>query len=321
MSKAKKWWLIAAAALIVVGLVIFLGGMVALNFDFTKLNLAKYETNTYEVSADFEKIVIDVDTTEIEFVRSDDGQCRIVCFEKEREKHSAAVKDGTLTVETLDTRKWYDYIGFSIGSPKLTVYLPQEKYASLSISTHTGDIEIPNAFTFEDLTVSGTTADVECRASVSSEMNIKLSTGDIAVNETNVGALALSVTTGRIEVSSVTCDGAMEVSTTTGGTKLCDVTCQSLTSRGDTGRVTLKNVIASDLISIERGTGDVVFDGSDAGQLLVKTGTGHVTGTLLSPKVFLTQTGTGHVRVPESTTGGQCKITTGTGNIEIVVPQ
>jgi len=321
MSKTKKWWLIAAAALIAAGLVFFLGGMVALNFDFTKLNLSKYETNTYEVSADFEEIVMDVDTTKIEFVRSDDGQCRIVCFEREREKHSAAVQDGTLTVNTVDTRKWYDYIGFSIGSPKLTVYLPQEKYASLSISTHTGDIEIPNAFTFENLTVSGTTADVKCRASVSNEMNIELTTGDLAVSETEVGALALSVTTGRIEVSSVTCKGDIALHTATGGTKLCDISCKNLTSRGDTGRITLKNVIASDLISIERGTGDVIFDGSDAGQLLVKTGTGHVTGSLLSPKVFLTQTGTGRVRVPESTTGGQCKITTGTGDIEIIVPQ
>lgn len=320
MSNTKSYWLIAAAALIAVGLVIFLGGMAVLNFDFTKLNLTKYETNTYEPGEDFEEIVIDVDTTEIEFVRSDDGRCKIVCFEKERERHSATVKDGTLTVETVDTRKWYDHIGFSIGSPKMTVYLPREKYASLSISTHTGDIEIPDGFAFDSLTVSGTTADVECRASVSNEMNIKFTTGDIAVSETNVGALTLSVTTGRIELNSVTCDGAMEVSTTTGGTKLTDVTCQSLASRGDTGRVTLKNVIASDLMSIERSTGDVVFENSDAGQIKVKTSTGHVTGTLLSAKVFITEASTGHIRVPKTETGGKCEITTSTGNIEIEIP-
>lgn len=320
MSKAKKWWLIIAAVLLAAGLFIFLGAMAALNFDFWKLNLMKFETNTYELSEDFEEIAIDVDTTEIEFARSDDGQCKIICFEREREKHSAAVKDGTLTIDTVDTRKWYDYIGFSIGSPKMTVCLPREKYASLSVNTHTGDIEIPEAFTFDRLTVAGTTADVECRASVSNEMNIDLTTGSIAVSETNVGTLALSVTTGRIEVNSVTCNGAMEVSTTTGGTKLRDVTCQSLTSRGDTGRVTLKNVIASDLMSIERSTGNVVFDGSDAGQIQVKTSTGHVTGTLLSPKVFITETGTGRIRVPKTASGGKCEITTGTGNIEIDIP-
>ncbi len=320
MSKGKKWWLILAAILTAAGLFIFLGAMAVLDFDFKRLNLMKFETNTYEVREDFTQIVIDVDTTEIEFARSDSAQCRIVCVEREREKHTAAVKDGTLTIGTLDTRKWYDHIGFSFGSPRLTVYLPREKYASLSVNTHTGDLEIPADFAFENLTVSGTTADVNCLASVSDAMNIELTTGSITVSETNVGALALSATTGRIELSSVTCGGAMEVSTTTGGMKLTGVTCQSLTSRGDTGRMILKNVIASDLMSIERSTGNVVFEGSDAEQIQVKTSTGHVTGTLLSPKVFVTETGTGRVRVPKTASGGICEITTGTGNIEIDIP-
>ncbi len=320
MSKGKKWWLILAAVLTAAGLFIFLGAMAVLDFDFKRLNLMKFETNTYEVSKDFTQIVIDVDTTEIEFVQSDNGRCKIVCFEREREKHTAAVKDGTLTIGTLDTRKWYDHIGFSFGSPKMTVCLPREKYASLSVNTHTGDLEIPAEFAFESLTVSGTTADVNCRASVSDTMNIELTTGSITVSETNVGALALSATTGRIELSSVACNGAMEVSTTTGGVKLTGVTCQSLTSRGDTGRITLKNVVASDLMSIERSTGNVVFEGSDARQIQVKTSTGHVTGALLSPKVFVTETGTGRVRVPKTASGGKCEITTGTGNIEIEIP-
>ena len=320
MSKGKKWWLILAAILTAAGLVIFLGAMAVLDFDFRRLNLMKFETNTYEAEEAFDRIVIDVDTTEIEFARSDSAQCKIVCIEREREKHTAAVKDGTLTIGTLDTRKWYDYIGFSFGSPKLTVYLPREKYASLSVNTHTGDLEIPADFAFENLTVSGTTADVNCMASVSDIMNIELTTGDIEISGITAGALALSATTGRIELSSVTCNGAMEVSTTTGGMKLTDVTCQSLTSRGDTGRMILKNVIASDSMSIERSTGNVVFEGSDAEQIQVKTSTGHVTGTLLSPKVFVTETGTGRVRVPKTASGGKCEITTGTGNIEIDIP-
>ncbi len=320
MSKAKKWWLILAAILTAAGLVIFLGAMAVLDFDFKRLNLTKFETNTYEVSEDFTQIVIDVDTTEIEFARSDSAQCKIVCIEREREKHTAAVKDGTLTIGTLDTRKWYDHIGFSFGSPKLTVYLPREKYASLSVNTHTGDLEIPADFAFENLTVSGTTADVSCRASASDAMNIELTTGDIEISGITAGALALSATTGRIELSSVTCNGAMEVSATTGGMKLTGVTCQSLTSRGDTGRMILKNVVASDLMSIERSTGNVVFEGSDAGRIQVKTSTGHVTGTLLTPKVFVTETGTGRIRVPKTASGGKCEITTGTGNIEIEIP-
>ncbi len=46
MSKGKKWWLILAAILTAAGLVIFLGAMAVLDFDFKRLNLTKFETNT-----------------------------------------------------------------------------------------------------------------------------------------------------------------------------------------------------------------------------------------------------------------------------------
>ena len=59
------------------------------------------------------------------------------------------------------------------------------------------------------------------------------------------------------------------------------------------------------------------FDGCDAAEITVKTGTGDVTGTLLSDKVFLTETGTGRIDVPKSTVGGRCEINTDTGDIKI----
>ena len=76
-------------------------------------------------------------------------------------------------------------------------------------------------------------------------------------------------------------------------------------------------MIAAETFSIERNTGDVSFDGSDATEIFVKTTTGQVKGSLLTDKVFVAQTDTGHVDVPKTTTGGRCEITTDTGNVEI----
>lgn len=317
MSKTIKMWLIIAAFLAVLGLILFVGVMAAYDWDFTKLSTVKYETNTYEASGDFDKISIDVDTTEIEFVPSNDESCSIVCFEAEKVKHSAAVQNGTLVIDTVDTRKWYDHICISLGNPKMTIYLPQNVYASLFIDTDTGDIAIPKDFTFEDLEIKGDTADVECLASVSKVIKIESDTGNIKVDDISAEVIDFSTDTGSININSVTSKGNINIETDTGAVKLSDVTCMDFTAESDTGTISLKNVVAMGSFSIENDTGDVRFENSDATEISVKTSTGDVTGTLLSEKVFITETSTGNISVPKTITGGKCEITTSTGDIKI----
>ena len=106
---------------------------------------------------------------------------------------------------------------------------------------------------------------------------------------------------------------------TTGAVRMQDVSCGSLASSGDTGSITLKDVVAAGDIWIERSTGHVAFEACDAEELHVKTDTGCVTGSLLSDKIFFAQSDVGSVNVPKTTTGGICEITTDTGAIKITV--
>ncbi len=319
MSNKSKLWITIAFSLLAAGLLIFAGAMLALGFDFMELNTVNYETNTWEISEDFHDISIDADMTEIEFALWDNQQCKIVCFEQENLKHSAAVKNGTLTICTVDTRKWYDHIGLSFGEPKMTVYLPRAEYASLLIKGTTGDVEIPEEFEFDTIDISASTGDVECYASASERMKINLSTGSIYVENVSAGTLDLSVTTGSVTASSIDCKGDIKVTVKTGKTKLTDVSCESVISDGTTGSIILKNVIAAENFSIERSTGSVIFEGSDAAEIYVETSTGSVKGTLLSEKIFITETGTGKVNVPKTATGGKCEIKTATGSIQIEI--
>ena len=319
MRKAGKIWLLIAAGLVVVGALLFAGVMFRYNWDFTKLSTAKFDTNTYEVKETFNKIRIDVDTTEIEFVLSDDEECRINCVELEKVKHSAAVRNGTLVINVIDTRKWYDHIGIFLGSPKMTVYLPEETYTSLSIDTDTGDIRIPETFTFEKLEIDGDTSDVDCLACVSKDIDISLSTGHIKMDNISVGGMDLSTSTGSIQLTEVKSEGNIEIETDTGSVKLTDVTCTDLSAEGDTGTITLKNVVAAGKFLLENHTGDVRFENSDASQISVKTSTGDVTGSLSTDKVFITETSTGRINVPKTTTGGTCEIKTSTGDVEIII--
>lgn len=319
MSKTTKIWLFIATALVALGLILFAGVLAKYDWDFSRLSTVTYVTNTYEISGEFDRISINVDTTEIEFVPTEDDFCTIVCFEPEKVKHSAIVQNGTLVIDTTDTRKWYDYICISIETPKITVYLPQNEYASLFIETDTGDINIPKDFTFEEIKIDGDTSDVGCFASVSNVLQVELSTGDINVDSITAGQLDLITTTGEITVGNVTAKNDIDVKTDTGKIKLANVSCANLVSESDTGTIALKNVVATGSFSVESDTGDVRLENSDAAEIFVKTGTGDVTGTLLSEKVFITETSTGRISVPKTTSGGKCEIITATGDIKIDV--
>ncbi|MDE5917327.1 MAG: DUF4097 domain-containing protein [Oscillospiraceae bacterium] len=317
MNNVKKVWIIAAISLLIVGAIIFTGAMTALDFDFTKLSTEKYETNSYEVSEDFSKISIDVTTADIVLASSDNENCKVVCYEQKKLKHSIAVKDDTLIIDTIDTRKWYDYLGIAFENMKMTVYLPQDKYTSLLINTATGDVEIPKNFTFENIDVTSATADAFCYASASDTIKIETDTGDIKVDTISAKNINLFTATGNINMNTVTSEGLVYAETDTGKIKSTDMNCKSFSADSHTGNIILNNVIASDNFTIESSTGDVKFDRSDASTISVKSNTGDITGTLLSEKVFITKTSTGDISVPKTASGGICDIKTQTGDIEI----
>jgi len=320
MRTGTKVWLITAASLVLIGGILFAGLMTAIKWDFAALSTVQYETNTYEIREGFDEIFVNTDTADIAFLLSDDGKCRVTCYEEENAKHSVTVEAGTLTVEWIDKRSANDitgYIGINIGSPKITVYLPKAEYTGLLIRGETGDAAIPGDFLFQDVTVLLSTGDVEFHASASGMITIETGTGVIRAEDFSAGSLDLSVSTGRMIVSGVTCAGDITASVSTGKTDLTDIRCKNIISRGSTGTLALNGVVAEGKISVERSTGDVKFDGSDAVELFVKTNTGDVTGSLLTNKVFIVQTDTGDIDLPKTLDGGKCEIITNTGDIEL----
>ena len=339
MSKSVKVLLIIAISFIVVG-GIFCGVMAMLNWDFAKLSTVKYETNNYTITEDFSNISVKARTANIVFAPSVDETASVVCYENAKIKHNVCIEDGALVITRNDTRKWYDFIGINFASPKLTVYIPKGEYGELSVKTDTGDIEIPEHFKFKSIEVSDNTGDVTNNASASEAVKIKNSTGKIKVEDISAASLDLSVSTGRVTLSDVKCEGDIKIKVSTGKTYMTNVSCKSLASDGNTGDISLNNVEIEGRLCIERSTGDVTlegttaaefsletdtgdvdFIGSDADEIYVETDTGHVKGTLLSEKIFITQTDTGNISVPESVTGGKCKISTDTGDIKISIIQ
>lgn len=328
----KKWFTIAGALILMGGLMFTMTGCSG-GWHFGG---RRVETST-DITEGFSNIDIITDTYDITFAPSQDGNCRLVTYGNKKITHTASVEDGTLKIHINDSRKWFERI-FGWYTSSLTLYLPEAEYGSLSISEDTGDISI-SGYKFGDVNIKLSTGDVNMQNITCGDFSLELSTGDVTLNNISCNSLTTTGDTGDIAVSNLTANGNayierstgkvdvniatvggnVEVKVSTGKTLLSDITCSNLTSTGSTGNISMSNVIASGQFSIARSTGDVNLDRCDAAEIYVTTDTGDVTGTFLSEKIFQVRTDTGKVNVPESWSGGKCKIETDTGDIKISV--
>ena len=301
------------------GIILFAIVMSFNQWDFSILGSASFETNTHEITEDFSTISIECDTEDVKILPAEDGISKVVCFEEKNQRHGVAISEGKMSIKVVDERKWYEYISIYSPASTVTVYLAQSEYDSLFIKSSTGDVEISNGFTFRSIDISASTSDVENYSSATESMKIQLSTGDITVENASAGSLSLKVSTGHVTLTGISCSGDVDIEVGSGKTEMSDVKCANLISTGGTGDITMNNLVAAQKINITRGTGDVRFEDSDALEVEIKTSTGDVKGTFLTEKVFIVNTSTGKIKVPESVSGGKCKVTTGTGDVKISI--
>ena len=325
MKKSTVCWIIVAASLVLVGGMLIvsaavIGSTTALSdFEWSQLSPVEYAENTYEMSDEIQRLHITTETANILLKRADGENCKVVCRETDMVFHSVSVADGTLTVDVVDIRKWYHRIGFFFGKQSVTVYLPGRVYDSLTVETDTGNLEIPDDFTFTSIRVNGDTGYVNCKATVQEQVDISLSTGDVTLVGLTAGSIRLTASTGDISMDQVACEGEMKLTVSTGRITLTDITAHTLTADASTGDIRLINVQAESRLALESSTGDVTMNGCDAKDLIVRTNTGNITATLLSPKMFSADSDTGRIILPPDGGEGRCQVTTDTGNIRIEI--
>ena len=316
----KGIWIIVSIVLIITGAALCALSTMVMGFDPVNTSTVDYVENTYEVSGSFKNISIDVDTDDIEFQISQDGRCSVVCIEAEGRHHEAKINGSTLEI-----RQVYDeglsFIGFNMQTPKMTVYLPENTYNDLDINVNTGDIIIPAGFTFEDLEIYGDTGDIMSECDVTGDTDVHVNTGDIYMGGITGDKISVSATTGDILLEMINCTDA-EVKSTTGDIQLGSVIVSGdLKTQTETGRTWLSSVLVSGKLTATGGTDDVEIDGCDAGEILIETNTGSITGSLLSGKQFVTETNVGDIDVPTASSGGKCELITNTGDISIIIAQ
>ena len=322
MSRRTRTWLLVAAVLLLLGCILFGGGFGMADWDITKLGTGKYVTNDYTVGPEFTDITIESKTADVIFQPASDGKVTVECLEQLHAEHAVSVENGTLVIRLVDERKWYEHISwFNFTSPRITVSLPEGQYGRLIIRTSTGKVSLAERLSFDSADMTLSTGTVTSRACVTGMLKIKTNTGSISLQGVSVGTLELATSTGKITAEAIRCTGEAKLTVDTGDICLTDFRCKIFDAKTDTGDLLLTKVIVEEALMARTDTGKVKFDGCDAGELTVKTDTGSVTGSLLTPKIFFAQTDTGRVDVPKTTTGGVCEIITDTGSIRITVTE
>ena len=313
--KKRTVKIIVAVCLIVVGSIISAAALPAGGLNVIKIG--ETVEKTYSVTEDFESILINKVNADIQFLPSEDGECKVVCKEVRKVSHSVKVEDGTLKIDEVDSRKWYDYISIVSPTPSMTVYLPESIYVSLKINdASVSDITVAKDFCFGEAEIKTSTGAINFYADVANNLKLTCTTGHITVDKIAPKNIELRVSTGDIKLSNVTVAENLSAAASTGDIYFEAVECKNFTANTSTGRIFLNNVVAEQEISLIADTGDISLDECDAESLYIQTSTGNVTGKLLSPKVFLTKSNTGRIEVPKTITGGKCEITTDTGNIK-----
>lgn len=256
MSRKTKLWLIIATILVVIGCVIFASVMTVLKWDFSELSTDKFESNTYEITDSFSNVSIISDTADIIFKVSDNETCGLVCYEKENEKYSVFVQNDTLFVKINPETKWYKLIGINFYSPKITIFLPESDYNSISVKGSTGDIDIQN--------ISANVLDVS------------VSTGDVRFKNINCQNLTSKANTGDIYLENVVATKELLIERTTGDVEFEKCDANEIFVKTSTGDVE-GSLLTNKIFVVETSTGDIeVPKTSNGGKCEIKTSTGDV---------------------------------------------
>jgi DUF4097 and DUF4098 domain-containing protein YvlB len=234
-------------------------------------------TQTCTIEERYNSIEIDVNTHDVDIYLSETSENKVVYTGNEKVYVETKIEDGVLKIEQFDERKFYEKI-MSFNDFGVDLYLSIQTIDSLSINGTTCDIEIHQGFTFENVDIDLTTGDLRFLSNVTNAMNIETTTGDIELLGVKCGELTIDIGTGDTELEDV--------------------------------------IVVSDFY-FECNTGDLVLEGFDAANIYIKANTGDVKGTILSSKFFIVNSKSGKVNYPETREGGECKITTNTGDINI----
>lgn len=191
---------IVAVSLILFGAVLSLTALSAMDYNFELLNTVNLDSRTVEVTDEFDSLDISTAEGDVTLLPSTDGHAHVTFRDSKKITHTVAVKDGTLTVTRIDSRKWYEHIGIYWGTMDITVYLPEAQYDSVRLKSVSGNVVVKDEFEFTELNALSTSGDVTLFDITADSAGVKTVSGDIVLKNVSVaGDATVKSTSGDVE--------------------------------------------------------------------------------------------------------------------------
>ena len=235
-------------------------------------------------------------------------------------------REGSCTVEISEgvlrirrERKWYEMIGVHLGQPEVTVLLPQARCDAVDARTSSGEIAL------EDLEIGA--------------LKLKSSSGDFILRNVRADALEVGSTSGTLEALNCTFEGEAELESTSGSVSIADTQANALCVETGSGRIDIAGLQAGSLeaqsvsggirladldatgsAQIHTTSGDVQLERADAGEFDIRTTSGSIRGSVCSDRLFDVRTNSGSVDIPPSIRdGGAFRAVSTSGDVRITV--
>lgn len=318
--KATKIAIVVSIFLVVIGTITAIAGLFALGFDMTRLSNLAPVTHTYVLDGEIKNISVEAVETSVKILPSEDEKAKVVSRESDKIYHRVNLTEETLSINRIDERKWYEFIGIIVDNDmELEIYLPKRDYENLYINSVSGNIFIPKDFTFEEAEIKTVSGDTEFVAKVKKEFNVETVSGMVNVGNVASNELYISSISGRIDLKSIESEHSIGVKTVSGYISMEDISAKKITAESMSGRIAFDNVVAFDEIYAESISGSINLNKSDASTLKLKSTSGNIIGNLLSEKIFVADTVSGNITLPEVQKGGRCEVKTISGNIQISI--
>ena len=312
LFKASK--LVYKIILIVFGIILI--GVTTLSLvNAFYLKSTKY-TGILQITENYTRIKLEINEADIILMPSTTKTSNMKYSANKLVTFDYEVIDGELIIKQIDNRKLYQR-AFNFTEYKIIIYLSNKDLNTLVINSVTGDCTINEGLIFNKVNIDATTADIEYYGGVKEDIFIKTTTGDIEIQNVSCNNLNTICTTGDVDLFNIYVNNNAEIKTSTGEVELDSFICNNLNIKVSTGDIELDKIKVSNEFTINGTTSDVSFNQLEAGSIYIKLTTGDVNGSLSKKMIFNISVKSGKINVPDSNSGGLCKIEITTGSVNI----
>ena len=296
MNKLLKFSLL----LLIIGLLLAFIALASVGFDISALEEMTVES--FEISESISAVEISENDLSCDVIikRHEENFAKLELSYPEKSSMTYTVSDGKLTVKSeTEANRFFSLFNFK--SPTVILYLPTQKYRSVSVKSGSGEILI-SGITAKELLVDTISGDVEIdNATVYSTLSISSSSADVSITNSSTGVFSIDTVSGEIELTDIKAikDGKIEVIS---------------------GDIKMERVTVSSTLTLKSTSGEIEFSHLSASEIYATTTSADVSGTVVGRKNFSTSTSSGDVNIPDSDKDkGIFKIETVSGDIDIEI--